>query len=222
MIRPESAAESRATTALCRTSVVSSRARASSLVTDGLERPTAPMHALGMAPEMHQNGQRPDAAGSRLLKPIARLWAPCGNRAHGHMRGAGRSHDSAREGGPPVSILDSRTGVKVNVTSTKPYPSRVRVTRLPNSTRPREFPARPRTHSHRSVPPPRSGSIPQNTRSCPLRSISLIRDLAASMIEESRRARPGHDKLADDSRPPQIIQPRHDVGVGPRNFLRQG
>src|SRR5208337_324212 len=91
--------------------------------------------------EMHQNGQRPDAAGSRLLKPISRLWAPGGNLAHGHMRGAGRSHDSAREGGPPVSILDSRTGVKVNVTSTKPYPSRVRVTRLPNSTRPRDDPS---------------------------------------------------------------------------------
>jgi hypothetical protein len=42
------------------------------------------------------------------------------------------------------------------------------------------------------------------------------------MIEDSRRARPGPDKVADAWRPPVIIQPRHDVGVGPRNFLRQG
>jgi hypothetical protein len=47
-IPPESAAESPAKTALCRTSVVSSRSRASSSVTKGLERLTEPMHALEM------------------------------------------------------------------------------------------------------------------------------------------------------------------------------
>jgi hypothetical protein len=46
-IRTEFAAESPAKTAVPN-SVVSSRARASSLVTNGLERPTAPIHASGM------------------------------------------------------------------------------------------------------------------------------------------------------------------------------
>jgi len=42
------------------------------------------------------------------------------------------------------------------------------------------------------------------------------------MIEESRQTRSDHDKVADARRPRLIIQPRHVVGVGPRNFLRHG
>ena len=135
-IPPESVAESPAKSARCRTLVVISRARASPPVTNRHERLTAPGHALGMEwhPGSGPEGQRPDAAGSRLLESPSRQWPPCGNPAHGHMREAGRSHDSARVVGPPASILDSRTGVKVNFTSAQPYPSWVRVTRRPSST----------------------------------------------------------------------------------------
>jgi len=82
-IPPESVAESPAKSARCRTSVVSSRARASPPVTNGHERRTAPGHALGMEwhPGSGPEGQRPDAAGSRLLESLSRQWAPCGNPA---------------------------------------------------------------------------------------------------------------------------------------------
>ena len=39
------------------------------------------------------------------------------------MREAGGSRDSACVVSPPASIVDSRTVVKVNFTSVKPYPS---------------------------------------------------------------------------------------------------
>jgi hypothetical protein len=53
-----------------------------------------------------------------------------GARSHA----GGRSHDSARVVGPPASILDSRTGVKVTFISAKPCPSQVRLRQPPCST----------------------------------------------------------------------------------------